>query len=128
MVFHKCVCSFTIYIKPVFTNVIKIFTTHSVVSMPIIWIQLACVQVCLIVCNQVFATSMKSPCPLFTVYICKIFQCCPLHLKSRGGARGRLGGYSPLSDHASPHRKMESDFFGDLWHLSYPENHILAPS
>ena len=35
----------------------------------------------------------------------------------RGGARGRLGGYSPR-------RKVKNDFFAEFWHLKYPENHI----
>ena len=34
-----------------------------------------------------------------------------------GGTRGGLGGYSPPSEHASPRRKVKSDFFGDFWHL-----------
>ena len=38
-------------------------------------------------------------------------------VSSRGGARGRLGGYSPPSEHASPRRKLNSDVFGDFWHL-----------
>ena len=33
---------------------------------------------------------------------------------ARGGARGGLGGYSPPSEHASPRRKVKSDFFGDF--------------
>ena len=44
------------------------------------------------------------------------------------GYQGRARGYSPLPEHASPRRKVKSDFFGDFWHLQYPENHISAPS
>ena len=46
----------------------------------------------------------------------------------RGGARGGLGGYNPPSEHASPRRKVKSDFFGDFWPLQYPENHIFVAS
>ena len=40
------------------------------------------------------------------------------------------GGYSPPPRWSmlAPGRKVKSDFFGDFWHLQYPENHILAPS
>ena len=33
-----------------------------------------------------------------------------LQLETRGGARGGLGGYSPLSEHASPPSESEKRF------------------
>ena len=35
----------------------------------------------------------------------------------RGGARGGLGGYSPLRSMLVLRPEVKSDFFGDFWHL-----------
>ena len=55
----------------------------------------------------------------------------PFYKKVRsswGGDMGGLGRAIAPSEHASPRRKVKSEFFGDFWHSMYPENHILAPS
>ena len=41
---------------------------------------------------------------------------------TRGGGRGGTGGYSP------PSKGEKHLFFGEFWHLSHHENHILASS
>ena len=46
-------------------------------------------------------------------------RCAP---DTRGGARGGLEGA------IAPRRKVKNYFVGDIWHLQYPESHILAPS
>ena len=38
------------------------------------------------------------------------------------------GAIAPCRSMLAPLRKVKSDFFGDFWHLQYPENHILSPS
>ena len=47
-----------------------------------------------------------------------------LNIRNQGWRQGRArGGYSPLSEHASPlRRKVKHSFFGDFWHLQYPES------
>ena len=48
---------------------------------------------------------------------------------NRVGVRGGLQGVvAPLSEHATPGRKVKNYFVGDFWHLQYPESRILAPS
>ena len=49
---------------------------------------------------------------------------CTVEVTLRGGARRGLGGYSPRQSMLVPRREVKSDFFGDFWHLSFPENHI----
>ena len=53
----------------------------------------------------------------FFKYINAVKNLCNTTNTNRGGARGGLGGYSPSSEHASPRRKVKSDFVGDFWHL-----------
>ena len=41
---------------------------------------------------------------------------------------GLEGAIAPLSEHASPRRKVKNYFVGNFWHLQFPEGRILAPS
>ena len=52
-----------------------------------------------------------------------------LFIGCRAGTRGGLeGAIAPLLEQASTPSEGEKLFFGDFWHLQYPESCILAPS